>query len=55
MTRLWSKLKSRIEAPVYAEIAARDPLQRLRQVWDKGFDFDKPRHWIMLGHGRATC
>jgi hypothetical protein len=53
MTRLWSKLKSRIEALFTPKL----PLAIHCNVfvkWDKGFDFDKPldNDW---GHGRATC
>ncbi len=47
----WSKLKSRIEALFAPGL----PLAIYCSVFVKhfsGFNFDAPRHWVMLGHGR---
>ena len=47
----WSKLKSRIEALFAPGL----PLAIHCNVFvlrTRHFDFDEPRHWIMLGHGR---
>ena len=53
MARPWSKLKSRIEALFVPEIE----MAIHCNVWVKHmrhFDFDEPRHWIMLGHGKTS-
>jgi hypothetical protein len=52
MTRPWSKLKSRIEVLFAPQL----PLAIHCNVFvkcDRSWDFDEPRHWIMLGHGRS--
>jgi hypothetical protein len=52
MTKPWSKLKSRIEGLFAPGL----PLAIHCNVFvkfDRGFELDEPRHWIVLGRGRA--
>lgn len=48
----WSKLKSRVEALFAPGLPLAIHCNVFVKV-TKEFTFDEPRHWIMLGHGRA--
>ncbi len=48
----WSKLKSRVEALFAPGLPLAIHCNVFVKV-RKEFTFDEPRHWIMLGHGRA--
>jgi hypothetical protein len=48
----WSKLKSRVEALFAPNLPLAIHCNVFVKV-SKEFTFDEPRHWIMLGHGRA--
>lgn len=50
--RPWSKLKSRVEALFAPGLPLAIHCNVFVKV-TKEFTFDEPRHWVMLGHGRA--
>jgi hypothetical protein len=49
----WSKLKTRVEALFAPGLPLAIHCNVFVKV-TKEFTFDEPRHWIMLGHGRAA-
>ena len=51
-SRPWSKLKSRIEALFAPGLELAVHCNLFVKV-HKGFIFNEPRHWVMLGRGRA--
>ena len=48
----WSKLKSRVEALFAPGLPLAIHCNVFVKV-HKGWTFDEPRHWVMLGHGRT--
>jgi hypothetical protein len=50
--RPWSKLKSRVEALFAPDLQLAIHCNVFTKV-SKEFTFDEPRHWVMLGRGRA--